>query len=219
MEITIVSDTICPWCFIGKRRLEQALAQRPELHPRILWQPFFLNPDMPTEGMPRQAYLNAKFGGEANARDIYARVAAAGEDTGIEFRFEAIRRTPNTLDSHRLLHWAAARNVQHELAEDLFRRYFQDGEDIGDPAVLAEAAAAVGLDGAQIHRRLAGDEDRDTVLAAAREAQRLGVSGVPFFIFEGRHGLSGAQPAEVLLQVMDRVSRENTASTAPTSPR
>jgi len=212
MDITIVSDTICPWCFIGKRRLEQALAQRPMLQSRIHWQPFFLNPDMPPAGMPRRDYLRAKFGGEDNAQAIYARIAAAGQDTGIDFRFEAISRTPNTLDSHRLLHWAASRGVQHELAEELFRRYFQDGEDIGDPVVLTDVATAVGLDTTLIRRRLSDDEDRDSVIEAARGARRLGVEGVPFFILDNRYGLSGAQPLEVLLQVIDRVMRENAAA-------
>lgn len=218
MEITIISDTICPWCFIGKRRLEQALTQRSEVEARIHWRPFFLNPDMPAGGLPRQEYLNTKFGGEANARSVYQRITAAARDSGLELNFQAIQRTPNTLDSHRLLHWAG--NRQNELAEVLFQYYFQNGQDIGDIEVLATAALTVGLDASMIRQQLASDLDRDTIRDAAQEAHRLNIGGVPFFILDRRYGLSGAQPPEVIVQAIDRALAEHgTVDNTPTAPQ
>lgn len=205
MNIVIISDVICPWCFIGKQHLEQALNQLPTLKARIHWQPFFLNPDMPSSGMPRQAYLNAKFGGEEQAQQVYSRIRAAGENSGIHFNFAGIRRTPNTLDAHRLLHWAAPHGVQHQLAGELFRRYFLDAEDIGDPAVLIAAGQAVGLDGVDLEQQLHSAQDQDLVSQTANQARTAGVHGVPFFIFEGRYTLSGAQAPEILRQAMEQI--------------
>ena len=203
MQLDIVSDTICPWCLIGKRRFEKALRQRPDLDLTITWHPFQLNPEMPAGGMDRREYLDRKFGGPEGAERIYEAVRAAGEAEGISFAFEEIERVPNTVDSHRLIHWANREGHQDAVVEDLFRRYFIDGEDIGDHAVLVGAAAEAGMDGEAIAARLSTDEDVERVRGAANEASRMGVSGVPCFIFEGRDAVSGAQDPAVFLQAFD----------------
>ena len=203
MQLDIVSDTICPWCLIGKRRFEKALGQRPDLDLTITWHPFQLNPEMPAEGMDRKAYLDRKFGGASGAERIYDAVRAAGQAEGIPFAFEDIGRVPNTLDSHRLIHWANEAGCQDVVVESLFRLYFMDGKDVGDKAVLVGAAEEGGMDGAAIAARLATDADVERVRRAADEAARMGVSGVPCFIFEGRYAVSGAQDPAVFLQAFD----------------
>ncbi len=208
MRIEIVSDVICPWCFIGKRRLEQAMAQRPDIDFEIGWRPFQLNPDMPREGADRKSYLEAKFGGPTRAKEIYARVGAEGAKENIAFNFDGIKRTPNTLAAHSVLRWALTAGVQNELKERLFRLYFLEGKDIGDHQVLAAAAAAEGMDGDLVRQLL--DEGRDTEIIEEedRMARELGITGVPFFIFERRYGVPGAQTPDVLLQVIDKVAAE-----------
>lgn len=217
MRIDIISDTICPWCFIGKRRLARALKQRPEPQVEITWRPFQLNPDMPREGMDRQSYLTAKFGSEANSAEIYARVAEAGRGEGIAFNFAGIPRTPNTLDSHRLIRWAGESGAQDRVVELLFRRYFLDAEDIGDSRVLTAVAAEAGMDGAWVAEALAGDNDLDIVRAEDRYARQLGVSGVPCFVLERKYAISGAQEPAAFLQAFEQIAAEAAAAeTAPT---
>lgn len=208
MRIEIVSDVVCPWCFIGKRRLEKAMAQRPHIDFEIGWRPFQLNPDMPKEGADRKSYLEAKFGGPARAKEIYARVAGEGAKEGIAFDFDGIKRTPNTLAAHSVLHWALGAGVQHELVERLFRLYFLEGQDIGDHQVLADAAEAEGLDGALIKSLLDEEQDADLIRSEDQMARELGITGVPFFIFERRYGVPGAQDPEALLQVIDKLASE-----------
>lgn len=208
MLIDIVSDTICPWCFIGKRRLERALAERPDLDVQIGWRPFQLNPDMPLEGMDRQAYLAAKFGGETRAKRTYAPVLAAAEGEGIAIDYDRITKTPNTLASHRLIRWAAASNAQYQVVEQLFRRYFLEGEDISDNAVLVEVAREVGMDTGQIALWLAEGRDIDVIRNEDKVAREMGIRGVPCFIFDRRYALSGAQDPEVILQVLDLAVKE-----------
>ncbi len=205
MRIDIVSDVVCPWCFIGKRRLEKALVLRPEIAVEIVWRPFQLNPDMPAEGVDRQAYLAAKFGGDAHAERIYANVAAAGASVDIDFAFDRIRRTPNTRDAHRLIRHAAAEGRADAMVEALFRAYFLDGRDIGEHAVLAEIAGAVGLDAAEAVAFLESPAELDHVLAEERGARRIGVNAVPCFIFERQYAVSGAQEPEFFLPVFDLV--------------
>jgi predicted DsbA family dithiol-disulfide isomerase len=205
MQIDIISDVICPWCFIGKRRLERALALRPELETAITWRPFQLNPDMPEEGIDRRAYLAAKFGGDAHAERIYASVSEAGATVGIPFAFDRIRRTPNTRDAHRLIRYAAAEERADPLVEALFRAYFIDGRDIGDRATLAEIAGEIGLDADEAASWLAGPAERDEVVAEDRGARRLGINAVPCFIFERQYAVSGAQEPEFFLPVFDLV--------------
>ncbi|HET7595020.1 MAG TPA: DsbA family oxidoreductase [Stellaceae bacterium] len=206
MHIDIVSDVICPWCFIGKRRLEKALSLRPDVAAEITWRPFQLNPDMPAEGMERKAYIAAKFGGGGQADRIYANVAEVGATIGIPFAFDRIRRTPNTRDAHRLIRWAAAQTRAHAVVEGLFRAYFLDGRDIGDRAVLAEiAGAAAGLDVTEARQWLDGKSDIEPVLAEDRGARRLGINAVPCFIFERHYAVSGAQEPEFFLPIFDLV--------------
>lgn len=214
MKIDIISDTICPWCFIGKRKLESALAQRPQIRVEIHWQAFFLNPDMPKDGMDRQDYVNRKFGGKERAKEIYDRVATAGKTVAIPFRFDLIKRTPNTADSHRLIHYAGQWGYQDTVVETLFRRYFLDGQDIGDLDVLVEAAVEAGLNRNDVTAYFESDTDRQLIAASDQRARSLGVSGVPFFVFENKYAVSGAQPPELFLQVIDRTEQEATTATS-----
>jgi predicted DsbA family dithiol-disulfide isomerase len=213
MRIDIVSDVICPWCFVGKRRLEKALALRPEIPVEIIWRPFQLNPDMPSEGVDREAYLAAKFGGDAYAERIHANVTAAGASVDIHFAFDRIRRMPNTRDAHRLIRHASAQGRADVVVEALFRAYFLDGRDLGDHAVLTEIAAASGMDAREIGRFLASAAELDQVLAEERSARRIGVNAVPCFIFERQYAISGAQEPEFFLPIFDLV--QNGADAAP----
>ncbi len=207
MQIDIISDTVCPWCYIGKRRLERALAQRDELEVEITWRPFQLNPDMPAGGLDREAYLNAKFGGAQRAQQIYAAIRQAGGGEGIDFAFDKIARTPNTIDSHRLLHWAGEAGLQDAVVEVLFQRYFEQGADIGDREVLVAIAAQGGMDGDEVRARFERGDDLDLVVAQDTNARQMGVAGVPYFIIDGKYAVSGAQDPSVFLQVLDLATR------------
>ena len=202
--IDVVADTLCPWCYIGKRRLEKALARREGENIVVRWRPYLLNPDMPEAGMERNEYLNAKFAGAANAAAKYAPIAAAGKQEGLDFRFEAIERSPNTFNSHRLVLWAGQAGCQDAVIESLFRAYFIEGKDIGDMDVLAEIAANAGMNGEETRKRLDSDADRGTVQRAIDTARRIGVTGVPCFIFADRFAVSGAQSPDVLLRAIDQ---------------
>ena len=208
MRLDIYSDTICPWCFIGKRRLERALAARPQPGLSIQWRAFQLNPGMPPEGMDRRYYLEAKFGGVERAGRIYEMVRAAGASEGIRFAFDKIARTPSTLDSHRLIRFAAAAERQASMLEAVFRAYFLDGRDIGSKEVLVDLAQESGVDAEAAARYLDSETDLETVLSEDRIARRLGITGVPCFVFNGRFALSGAQEPEALFQLFD-LARED----------
>ncbi len=209
-RLDIISDPVCPWCYLGAANLMRALAARPE-HPfEIRWRPFQLNPEMPPGGMDRKAYVAAKFGGEGRIDAMNARLEAMGADAGITFRFERIARSPNTLDAHRLIRWAAAEGVQTRAAMALFRRYFEAGEDISDLGVLEAAAGEAGMDGAVVARLLEGDADRAEVSAEVEEFRAIGVTGVPTFVIGGRHAVSGAQPSDL----WTRLTREIEAAAA-----
>lgn len=203
MRVDIVSDVICPWCYIGKRRLEKALALRPEVSIDTSWRPFQLNPDIPAEGIDRRAYLAAKFGGSAHAERIYANVTEAGASVGIPFAFDRIRRTPNTRDAHRLIRYATAQDRVDAVVEALFQGYFTAGRDIGDRETLAEIAGEAGLDAGETAKWLASPAEVEQVLAEDRSARRLGINAVPCFIFEGQYAVSGAQEPEFFLPVFD----------------
>ncbi len=205
MRIDIVLDVICPWCFIGKRRLEQALRLRPEILPEIAWRPFQLNPDMPPDGMAWQDYLAVKFGGAHYAGRVYQSVADAGATVGIRFAFERMRRTPNTRDAHRLIRCAAAEGCADALVERLFVAYFLGGRDIGDRTELAEIAAEVGLDRAAAKRFLDGTGFVAEIIAEERGIRRMGINAVPAFVFAGHYAISGAQEPEFFLPVFDLV--------------
>ncbi len=203
MKIDIYSDTICPWCFIGKRRLERALAERPQPDLELTWRPFQLNPEMPPGGMDRQRYLELKFGGPAGAKQTYDNVRQAGRAEGIDFAFEAIERTPNTLDSHRLIRLAGEAGRQDAVVQALFDAYFLEAQDIGDHEVLGAAAERAGLDPEEVRAYLAGDEDLETVRGEDAQARRIGIQGVPTYVLNGKYVLSGAHPPEVLFNMFD----------------
>jgi predicted DsbA family dithiol-disulfide isomerase len=203
MQIDIVSDVICPWCFIGKRRLARALAMRPGLDVSTTWRAFQLNPDMPADGMPRQEYLALKFGGNLQARRIYSAVEQAGAAEGIAFAFDRIKRTPNTVDAHRLIRFATMKGRADETVEALFRAYFLDGRDIGARAELTAIAGESGLDEEEARSFLDEGKARDTILAEDRGARRAGIDGVPSFIVDGNYLLSGAQEPEFFLPLFD----------------
>jgi predicted DsbA family dithiol-disulfide isomerase len=206
LAIDVVSDVVCPWCYVGKRKLEQALAElrtsEPEVAITVRWHPFQLNPDLPTGGIPRAAYLEAKFGSKARASEVNARVRAVGEQVGIAFDFDRIAQQPNTLDAHRLVAWAQQRGEAGALVEELFHRHFIEGRFIGDRRELAAAAAASGLAEGEARELLASDALRAEVEAEGREAHEAGITGVPFFIFNGRTAVSGAHDPATLLEAM-----------------
>jgi predicted DsbA family dithiol-disulfide isomerase len=197
MHIDVFSDVICPWCFIGKRRLARALAAESDVAVTVRWRAFMLNPDMPTEGMDRQAYLALKFGGAAQARRSYDNVLQAAEQEGLTLALDRIPRTPNTVAAHRLIRWATEAGSAEPVVEGLFRAYFQEGRDIGDPAELAEIAATAGLDGDAARAMLANAVGNAEVIGEDRAARRIGINGVPCFIFDGQYAVSGAQEPEV----------------------
>lgn len=214
MRIEIISDTTCPWCFIGKRRFEQALGMRPPAALEIAWRPFQLNPGMPEDGMAREAYLAAKFGGRDRADRAYDTISRAGSERSIDFRFDRIRRTPNTVDSHRLIHRAGEEGRQDAVVEALFRAYFEDARDIGDVAVLADVASRAGLRRDAILDYLRGDEDAAYIQAEDERARRMGVTGVPCFVIDGKYAVSGAQSPEVFHQLFDLAMQNATAAAA-----
>lgn len=201
MRIDVISDSVCPWCYIGKRRLEKALAMRPGFAPDIAWRPFLLNPDMPPDGIDRATYLVRKFGSEARVRRVYGAIADAGLSEEIDFAFDSIGQTPNSVDSHRLVRFAGP--AAGDAVEALFQAYFLDGADIGDWDVLAGIGAGIGLDGHDLRAYLESDADIDEVLAENARAHRLGITGVPAFVFDGTMVISGAQEPAILARVMD----------------
>jgi predicted DsbA family dithiol-disulfide isomerase len=207
--IDIVSDVVCPWCYVGKRKLELALrelaAQDPSAEPAVRWHPFQLNPDLPPEGIPRSTYLRAKFGGEGRAADIYARVKAVGAEVGIAFDFDRIEVQPNTLAAHRLIAWAQERDDAGSaggLVERLFEAYFTQGRAIGEAEVLAQIASEAGMDRDAARAMLASAEGLAAVSAEDREARSVGINGVPFFIFNGSTAVSGAHEPKTLLEAI-----------------
>jgi predicted DsbA family dithiol-disulfide isomerase len=203
MHIDIVADVACPWCFIGKRRLERALAQRADIIATRSWRAFQLNPDMPAEGITREFYLSAKFGSPRLAARSYSAVAAAGRGEGIEFAFERMRRTPNTLRAHRLIRLAATEGCGDAIVEVLFRAYFVDGLDIGDIETLAAIAARAGLDYDAARAYLVSDAGAAEVLEEEARARRLGIHAVPCFVLERGYAIAGAQEPEMFLPLFD----------------
>lgn len=203
VKLDILSDPICPWCYIGKANLDKAIEANSG-HPfEIEWHPFQLNPDMPADGMDRQEYLESKFGGRAAAERTYGRIAEAAAGAGLELDFGAIRRTPNTLDAHRLIHWAGAHGRQTQVVESLFRAYFEESRDIGDAEALADIANSAGLDPDEIRGLLSSDTDAEDIRGRDAHARGSGVNGVPTFIVGRQRAFSGAQPPEVWVRTIE----------------
>src|ERR1700760_4674748 len=202
MQIDIVSDTVCPWCFIGKRRLERALAMRPDVPVEIFWRPYRLDPTIPREGVDRKADMKGKFGDNPRSGAMRDAIMAEGEGEGIAFAFDKILKSPNTLDSHRVIRWAAGAGLQDAVVERFFRAYFIEGRDIGDTAMLAELAGEAGMDAALVAKLLAGDADLAEVEREAGLANEMGIRGVPTFIFDSRMMISGAREPEILVKVI-----------------
>jgi predicted DsbA family dithiol-disulfide isomerase len=217
LSVDVVSDVVCPWCYLGKRHLEQAVAAS-EIPIVVNWRPFQLDATIPPEGMDRQVYMERKFGAGDRIRKAHEHLTALGAELGIAYAFDKISISPNTLDAHRLIRWAADPAGQDKLVEALFRAYFVDGRNIGNREVLADIAGAVGMDEAGIGARLATDEDRAEVQADIRSAQRIGVTGVPTFIVANRYGVVGAQPPEELARAFAAAAHETQAPRTGTDP-
>lgn len=205
IRLDIFSDPVCPWCMIGKANLDRALAANPA-HPfAIEWHPFQLNPDMPPEGVARAGYLEAKFGSREKVVQVHLMLEAAAQKAGVTFDFAAIDRIPNTLASHRLIHWAGLEGRQTAMVSALFRAYWREGRDIGDAGVLAALAGEVGMDAAAMARLLATDADADDIAARDQDARRRGVSAVPTYLIAQQYVVSGAQAPDVWGQVIDEL--------------
>lgn len=208
LTIDVVSDVVCPWCYLGQKRLDKAIAAVPDVDVSVNWRPFQLDATIPPEGMDRKAYMKAKFGDEARLRDAHARLEALGEAEGIDYAFDAITVSPNTLDAHRVIRWAGADSAetQNRLVRDLFKTYFERGENIGDRAVLVEVARGAGMEAAVVESLLAGDADSEAVANEAATASRMGVTGVPCFLFEGKYAVMGAQEVSTLTDAIRQIA-------------
>lgn len=215
VSLDVISDPICPWCYIGKARLYAALAAHGSNPFDIFWRPFQLNPEMPPGGMDRKTYLEAKFGAE-RAVAFYAQIAEAAADSGLRVDFDCIDRTPNTIDAHRLIRWARAHGAQDQMTDALFEAYFRDGLDLSDREVLAGTAAAAGMDADSVRARLQSDEDVDAVRAEDTQARDMGVNGVPCFIVGGTYVVNGAQPPELWTRVLEDIAKQQKNGSAAT---
>lgn len=200
--IDVVSDVVCPWCFVGAKHLEQALASVSGAPIVVRWRPYQLDPTIPDGGVDRKAYMQKKFGDGPQLKEAHQRLEALGGNAGIAFDFDAIQISPNTLDAHRLIRWAFEAGVQDMIVKALFSAYFERGIDIGDKSVLADIAGACGMDRGLIRAKLDTAEDKEAVRAEIAEAQKIGITGVPFFIMNGKVGVSGAHPPQTLLDAL-----------------
>jgi predicted DsbA family dithiol-disulfide isomerase len=208
IRIDMVSDVICPWCFLGKRRLDKALAQVPEIEVQVVYRPFFLDPTIPEEGLDRQQYMLAKFGAE-RLKTLHDPLVAAGKEDGIAYAFDQITRTPSSLNAHRLLRWAHVIGSQSTVKEALFMAYWCWGKDISDINVLKPIAIVNGLNGDEITALLASDEDKAAVYEEAQMAQQMGVTGVPTFVVNRTYGMAGAQPVTALVEMIRKIAAES----------
>ncbi|MBA98732.1 MAG: DsbA family oxidoreductase [Sulfitobacter sp.] len=202
IKLDIMSDPICPWCYIGKAHLDRALESEPD-HPFVIeWHPFQLNPDMPEAGMDRRAYLEGKFGGKEAAVRAYAPVVEHAEKAGLKINFEAMQRTPNTLNAHRLIHWAGIEGRQTAAVSALFKAYFVDARDIGDAEVLCDIADVIEMDASLVSRLLDTDADVQDIRDRDAHSRKMGITSVPTFIVAGRHAVPGAQPPDLWKKVL-----------------
>jgi len=209
IRIDVVSDVVCPWCFIGKHRLEQAIAMNPDIPVEVHWRPYFLNDWIPREGISREEYLTAKFGSPERYVGIAQRVSAAAAEAGLVYAIDKIARQPNTTDAHRLIRWAVGIGKADEMKQRLMDLYFTEGADLSNAAVLVQAAADVGLDPEDVRAALASDQDVELIGQEVQEAKEAGIEGVPCFIFGGKFAVSGAQPAEYLAEAIERAAQAN----------
>lgn len=207
VRIDVVSDVVCPWCFIGKRRLEKALALKPEIPVEVHWHPYFLNDWIPREGIARSEYLTAKFGSPERYAGIAQRVSAAAAEEGLDYAMDKISRQPNTLDAHRLIRWAGGIGKAAEMKQKLMDLYFTDGADLSNRAVLVQAAVDIGLDAEDVAEALASGQDVEQVEQEAQSAKEAGIEGVPCFIFGGKFAVSGAQTPEYLAEAIERLAQ------------
>lgn len=208
ITVDVVSDVVCPWCFIGQKRLDKAVAAAGDVQVHIRWRPFQLDPTIPPHGKDRREYMLAKFGSDERIREIHARIEPLGEAEGISFAFDAIKVAPNTLDAHRLIRWAGAAGeaVQNSLVRRLFQLNFEEGVNIGDHAVLIEAAREAGMDASVAETLLPTDADVEAVRTEIATAARMGISGVPCFLLEGKYAVMGAQDADTLADAIRQVA-------------
>ena len=206
LVIDVVSDVVCPWCFIGKRRLEKALALKPEIPVEVRFRPYFLNPWVPREGMSGEDYLTTKFGSPERYKSIAGRVKQAAAAEGLTYAAEKMQRQPNTLDCHRLIHWAGKQGKAAQMKQRLMDLYFTEGGDLSDPAELVKAAADCGLDAAAVRAKLTTDEDVELIEKDANAAKEVGIDGVPTFILGGVAAISGAQSPELLANAIEQVA-------------
>ena len=219
LRVDVVSDVMCPWCYIGKVNLDNAIQSVPELDIEVFWRPYQLDPTLPKEGKDRAEYLNNKFGGEEGARNVYSRIEQAGKALGINFDFNGIKVSPNTLDAHRIIRWAGGQgvDVQDRAVSRLFELYFLENAHIGRDETLVEVAEHAGLDPELVSNLLSGDADKAQVSAEVEDARNKGITGVPCFIVEGKYAVMGAQPADTLAQAFRQVAAEKAEDAQYTS--
>jgi predicted DsbA family dithiol-disulfide isomerase len=214
VRIDVVSDVVCPWCFIGKRRLEQAIALAPDVPVEVHYHPYFLNDWIPPQGISRNEYLTKKFGSPERYKDIAGRVSAAAAQEGLTYAIDKVNRQPNTTDSHRLIHWADQIGQGPQMKQRLMELYFSEGADLSDKNVLVKAASDIGLDAADVARKLDSDADLALVSQQVEQAKSAGIQGVPFFIFDDAYAVSGAQAAEQLAGVIRKAGGEKVKKAA-----
>jgi predicted DsbA family dithiol-disulfide isomerase len=218
LTVDVVSDVVCPWCYLGEKRLAAALAE--ESGPvAVRWRPYQLDPTISESGLDRAEYMEKKFGKSGRLQSVHDNLTRLGAEVGLPFAFDKIKRSPNTLDAHRLIRWAVSADAQEEVVDRLFKAYFVEGRDIGDRAVLIEIAAECGLDAKLVEKLFTDGADVDLVRQEIEQAQAMGVSGVPFFIFAGRVGVPGAREPSVLRQAIAQARQAMAESTdaAPVS--
>ena len=212
VRIDVVSDVVCPWCFIGKRRLEKALALKPDIAVEVHWRPYFLNDWIPREGISREQYLTTKFGSPERYKGIAQRVTAAAAAEGLVYAADKVKRQPNTLDCHRLIRWAEGIGKAAEMKQRLMDLYFTQGADLTDRETLVKAAADIGLDANTVRAQLASDQDVAQIEQDAQSAKQAGIEGVPCFIFGGKFAISGAQAPEDLAEAIERMAQSGEAA-------
>lgn len=208
MELDVVIDVVCPWCYVGKRQLDRALAQRPGVVSQVRYRPYQLSADTPAEGVDRAAHYKRKFGDNPQFKAAREHLLLLGQSLGIDFDFESDCRIANTMDAHRLIRWALSPGLQAEVAEGLMKAYFEDCAFLGDHSLLMQVASDAGMDGNLVQSLLESDKDKDLIQAEVQQAHQLGIQGVPMFIFDGKAGVSGAQDAQVLVQVIDKLESD-----------